>query len=313
MLSAKRGGGKVELMSSRFFFFFKTVREIADGMGARLLLRVDGRRRRQAGFIREALASSCRDSHRRIIASLSTLPDRIAKLEPTLQCLLNQTRPPDEIVLAIPPFSFRQKKAYVIPPALAAISQLQIVRCDRDWGPATKFIPTIQRELAAGRGGTLVMVVDDDRIYPRDAIETYLHYQEQLPDDALCFRGGEMPRSLDWQDAKLTYGDQIREPRPVAVVTGCGSYLIQPRFFDKALWDYSNAPAGAFFMDDIWISGCLDRRGVKKYVVPASAMMRTVARQLGTLTLHDVPGGRQPSNNETIRYFHESWNVFASR
>ena len=313
MLSAKRGGGKVELMSSRFFFFFKTAREIADGMGARLLLRVDGRRRRQAGFIRETLASSCHDSHRRIIASLSTLPDRIAKLGPTLQSLLNQTRPPDEIVLAVPPFSFRQKKAYVIPPALAAISQLQIVRCDRDWGPATKFIPTIQRELAADRGGTLVMVVDDDRIYPRDAIETYLHYQEQLPDAALCFRGGEMPRTLDWQDAKLTYGDQIREPRPVAVVTGCGSYLIQPRFFDEALWDYSNAPAGAFFMDDIWISGCLDRRGVKKYVVPGSAMMRTVARQLGTLTLHDVPGGRQPSNNETIRYFHESWNVFASR
>ena len=313
MLSAKRGGGKVELMSSRFFFFFKTAREIANGMGARLLLRVDGRRRRQAGFIRETLASSCHDSHRRIIASLSTLPDRIAKLGPTLQSLLNQTRPPDEIVLAVPPFSFRQKKAYVIPPALAAISQLQIVRCHRDWGPATKFIPTIQRELAADRGGTLVMVVDDDRIYPRDAIETYLHYQEQLPDAALCFRGGEMPRSLDWQDAKLTYGDQIREPRPVAVVTGCGSYLIQPRFFDEALWDYSNAPAGAFFMDDIWISGCLDRRGVKKYVVPGSAMMRTVARQLGTLTLHDVPGGRQPSNNETIRYFHESWNVFASR
>jgi hypothetical protein len=168
-------------------------------------------------------------------------------------------------------------------------------------------------ELVADRAGTLIMVVDDDRIYPRDAIETYLHYHEQLPDAALCFRGGEMPRSLDWEDAKMTYADLIREPRPVAVVTGCGSYLIQPRFFDEALWDYSNAPAGAFFMDDIWISGCLDRRGVKKYVVPGSAMMRTAVRQLGTLTLHDVPGGRQPSNNETIRYFQESWNVFASR
>jgi len=31
------------------------------------------------------------------------------------------------------------------------------------------------------------MVVDDDRIYPRDALETYLHYNEQLPDAALCF------------------------------------------------------------------------------------------------------------------------------
>ncbi len=254
MFSAKRAGGKVELMFSRFFFFFKTVREIADGLGALFLLRVERRRRRQVEFIRETLASCHDRARRRVIISLSTLPDRIAGIGPTLQCLLNQTRQPDEIVLSIPPFSLRRNKAYVIPPALAAISQLQIVCCDRDWGPATKFIPTIQRELAV-----------------------------------------------------------IREPRPVAVVTGCGSYLIQPRFFDEALWDYSNAPAGAFFMDDIWISGCLDRRGVKKYVVPGSAMMRTAVRQIGTLTLHDVPGGRQPSNNETIRYFHESWNVFASR
>ena len=119
MLSAKRTGGKMELMFSRFFFFFKTAREIADGMGARFLLRVEGRRRRQVEFIRETLASSRHHSHRRIIVSLSTLPDRIAKLKPTLQCLLNQTRPPDEIVLAIPPFSLRQQKAYVIPPALA--------------------------------------------------------------------------------------------------------------------------------------------------------------------------------------------------
>ena len=192
-------GGKVELMFSRFFFFFKTAREIADGLGARFLLRVGGRRRRQVEFIRETLASSRHHSRRRIIVSLSTLPDRIARLRPTLRCLLNQTRPPDEIVLSIPPFSLRQQKAYVIPPALAAISQLQIVRCDRDWGPATKFIPTIQRELVADRAGALVMVVDDDRIYPRDAIETYLHYYDQLPDAALCFRGGEMPRSLDWR------------------------------------------------------------------------------------------------------------------
>jgi len=26
-------------------------------------------------------------------------------------------------------------------------------------------------------------------------------------------------------------------------------------------------------MDDMWISGCLERRGVEKYVIPASNMM----------------------------------------
>ena len=305
--------GKVELMFSRFFFFLQTAGEMIGGWGAWLLLRVEGRRRQQVEFVRETLAGSQYHHEGRIIVSLSTLPDRIARLEPTLRCLLNQTRPPDEIVLAVPSFSLRQEKAYVIPPVLAAIPQLQILRCERDWGPATKFIPAIQRELAAARAGTLVLVVDDDRIYPRNAIETYLHYQAQLPDAALCFRGGQMPRSLDWRDAKLTYADRVREPQPVAVVTGCGSYLVQPRFFNESLWDYSGAPPGAFFMDDIWISGCLDRRGVKKYVVPASAMMRTAARQLGTLTLHDIPGGRRQSNNETIRFFQSSWNVFTPR
>ena len=42
-------------------------------------------------------------------------------------------------------------------------------------------------------------------------------------------------------------------------------------------------------------------------------MMRTAARQLGTLTLHDIPGGRRQSNNETIRFFQSSWNVFTPR
>ena len=147
----------------------------------------------------------------------------------------------------------------------------------KDWGPATKFIGAIQDELAAGRENTLIMVVDDDRLYPRDALETYLFYSEQLPDAALCFRGAAMPSTLDWDDAKMIYAKDLREPRPVAVITGCGSYLVRPRFFDQSLWDYSKAPSVAFYIDDIWISAWLSRRGVKRYVVPASAMMRSVS------------------------------------
>ncbi len=33
------------------------------------------------------------------------------------------------------------------------------------------------------------MVVDDDRVYPGDALEAYLDYSELLPGAALCFRG----------------------------------------------------------------------------------------------------------------------------
>jgi hypothetical protein len=280
-------------------------------LGVKRLHPRNRKRRRQTRFIGETLAVNRTLDNRHVIVSLSTVPDRINNLTPTIRSLLKQTRPPDEIVLAIPEFSLRERRHYVVPKYISRLPRVRILRCREDWGPATKFIAVIQDELAAGRPDTLIMVVDDDRVYPRDALETYLHYSEQLPDAALCFRGAAMPSTLDWDDAKMIRASELREPRPVAVITGCGSYLIQPRFFDKSLWDYSVAPQIAFHIDDIWISGWLSRRGVKRYVVPASAMMRSVLRQRWTVSLNKIPG-RQKLNNEIIEFFRETWDVFAS-
>ena len=265
-------------------------------------------RRRQVRFIRETLANGRRSNDRRVIASLSTVPDRIGNLEPTIRSLLKQTRPPDEIVLAIPEFSVREQRPYVVPKYISQLPRVRVLHCAEDWGPATKFIGAIRDELAAGRENTLIMVVDDDRLYPRDALETYLYYSEQLPNAALCFRGAAMPSTLDWDDAKMIYAKDVREPRPVAVITGCGSYLVQPRFFDQSLWDYSKAPSVAFYIDDIWISAWLSRRGVKRYVIPASARMGSVSRQRRTVSLNKIPG-RQKLNNETIAFFRDAWDI----
>src|SRR5947208_5138982 len=279
-------------------------------LGHKRLLPVIRKRRRQVRFIREVLASSRKSDGRRVIASLSTVPERIGNLGPTIRSLLRQTRPPDEIVVAVPEYSIREQRSYVVPKYVSRWPRLRVLHCPRDWGPATKFIPIVREELTAGRGNTLIVVVDDDRIYPRDALETYLHYSEQLPEAALCFRGAVMPSTLDWDDAKMIRASELREPRPVAVITGCGRDLIQPSFFDESLWDYSAAPQVAFHIDDIWISGCLSRHGVKRYVVPASAMMRSVLRQRWTVSLNKIPG-RQKLNNEIIAFFRETWDVFA--
>lgn len=284
---------------------------ISAAVGLEKGLPVLRKNRQQVRFVHETLAGKGTFDHRRVIASLSTLPARINHLRPTIQSLLNQTRPPDEIVVSIPEFSKREQKHYVIPDYLARMPRVRILRCEKDWGPATKFIATVQDELKAGRGDTLIMVVDDDRAYSRDAVQTYLYYHEQLPEGALCFRGAAMPRSFDWRDARMVFGNRLRRPQQIAVVTGCGSYLIQPRFFDESLWDYSTAPQSAFYMDDIWISGYLSRRGIDRHVIPAAKMMRSVIGQRWTLSLHDVPNGRQFNNNETIKFFQDTWNVFA--
>jgi hypothetical protein len=54
-----------------------------------------------------------------------------------------------------------------------------------------------------------------------------------------------IPRSLNWRHSKLIYA--VLTPQRVTVMTGCRSYLIQPRFFDSALWDYSTAPEGVLY------------------------------------------------------------------
>jgi len=291
--------------------FIRKLEEMVSRTGENVYSLLFGRQ--QARFIRQLLSNSSSTGNRRLVCSLTTLPDRIGNLEPTIRSLVEQTRPPDEIVIAVPEFSKRQGKQYVVPDYLAKIPRVRILRVPEDWGPATKFIPVIQGELAAGRGDTLVVVVDDDRTYPCDALETYLHYHAQLPEAALCFRGALIPHNLVWLLPKLIRANQIREPERVAVMTGTASYLVQPRFFDSTLWDYNPAPMSAFYMDDIWISGNLDRRGVEKYAVPTSAMMRTVRQQAGTMSLHRVPRGRTYHNNQVVEYFRDTWNVFSSR
>ena len=263
--------------------------------------------RRQVRFIRETLASDTKLDDRRIIASLSTVPERIGNLGPTIRSLLRQTRPPDEIVLAIPEFSIREQRPYAVPKHVSRWPRMRILHCRRDWGPATKFIPIVRDELAAGRGDTLIMVVDDDRIYPRDALETYLHYSKQLPDAALCFRGARNAARPGLADAKM-----IRAKRGSPTATRSGDHRVRKLFNPTevlrriTLGLFPSARSGAFYMDDIWISGWLARRSVKRYVVPASAMMRSVFRQRRTLSLHDVPNGRQYNNNETIAFFGEA-------
>lgn len=311
-LDARVSYGPYDVDLVSMFPLISIVFVILAALGLKRFVPILRRRQGQIRFIRQTLAGTVKSDDRRVIVSLSTVPDRINNLRPTIRALLKQTRLPDEIVLAIPEFSTREQRPYVVPKYISRLPRVRILRCRKDWGPATKFIPTVQEELTAERGNTLIMVVDDDRVYPRDALESYLYYSAQLPEAALCFRGAPMPRSMDWRNAKMTYANELREPRRVAVITGCGSYLIQPRFFDESPWDYSGASPIAFYNDDIWISACLSRRGVKRYVVPASAMMRSVLRQRWTVSHNKVPN-RQQLNNEDIAFFRDTWDVFASR
>ena len=84
------------------------------------------------------------------------------------------------------------------------------------------------------------------------------------------------------------YGNELFWPHPVSVIRGNCGYLVQSKFFDNQLWDgYGDAPPGAFFMDDVWISGRLAAGGVRRFVVPFDEDQFTMSPGLDNVTTLD--------------------------
>lgn len=238
----------------------------------------------------------------RVVISLTTMPSRIERIRPVLNSLLDQDRPADEVLLAVPSESLRERCPYRVPDFLRGNSAVTVLDCGRDWGPATKLIPAVLRE----QPDTLIIAVDDDNIYPRDMVSTFLRWHREYPDAALGYRGWELPPSLDWAAAPTLYATSLPGCRRVDVVTGTWGILVQPRFFDPQLTDYSDYPRDAFFVDDIWFNGHLARRDVPRIVIPALfPPLPTRSSWINGLCF--VENADSTRNNKVIRAFEPHW------
>src|SRR5687768_8477868 len=96
--------------------------------------------------------------HIRTVFSLTTTPDRINRIRPTLESLRDQTRPANAIYLNVPYYSRKTGKPYQLPEWLDDFPEVTVVRCE-DYGPATKLIPALELEKDPE---TIIIVVDDD-------------------------------------------------------------------------------------------------------------------------------------------------------
>jgi hypothetical protein len=242
-----------------------------------------------------------------LTVALTTTPARLPFIYPTLNGLLDQTVRPRRIVLAVPRWSQREQRPYRVPALLRRQTAIEVLACDRDWGPATKLIPALRQP---GRGpDDAVLAVDDDNIYPRRFVETFVRRAPEMPEAALSLRGWPMPASLRWRDSRALKGTEIAAPVRTDVITGCGGILVRPGFFDAAFFDYEPAPPGAFFVDDIWISGHLARRNVPKFVIPFSGpwIYAPAAAALCGRALDRQENRSGETNDRVIAYFSADW------
>lgn len=200
----------------------------------------------------------------KIIVSLSTIPDRIGLLGPTLASILDQTVLPDEICVNVPMLS-RKGKEYQIPHWLRDLKSVTIYRVDEDEGPGTKLLPTLRRERA--NPSTRIIVIDDDNIYNSKTLEWLLETSQRHEKNgakvAVTGYGvsldekGELPGILERGRTMFT-GE-----RETHLLQGFSGFLVTPAIFPEEAYDIKSGPKEAISVDDVWFSGWLAVYGVK--------------------------------------------------
>jgi hypothetical protein len=98
---------------------------------------------------------------KKIIISLSVRPEKIDKIKPMINSILDQTVGANQIVLNLP-----NNQDYNIPKEYENI--FTIFRCGKDYGECNKFIPTLLRE---ENSDTIIILLDEQYVFGQDYIE----------------------------------------------------------------------------------------------------------------------------------------------
>ena len=157
-----------------------------------------------------------------------------------IDSILNQTRKPDYFLLNIPKIFPRTGKSYDIPDFIKENNDIIVNVVDRDLGPATKVIPTIQfiKDNNIDTSETRIIYVDDDIRQLPDMISTFLKYSnnEKI---VLGSSGFDFKSPLQDNSGIIIVGRR-EHMRVVSVIEGYGAVCLSPKVFKSDFMDYFN-------------------------------------------------------------------------
>jgi len=209
-----------------------------------------------------------------VIITLTTVPERLADeaetgIKSVIESLCTQEDNDYEIHFNIPEINNITSIPYVIPVWLNILklkySHLKIFRTE-DYGPPTKFIPTLKR---IQDPGAILLVVDDDLIYHPKMIFEHRRHQSQLhTPGVVCYEGRGAEIALydgepgDMRDNWIVCVTQVREAHSVMHYK---SVSYKKYLFDDDLYNYY---LGRTFSDDALISKYMRDKKIRMYVFP---------------------------------------------
>ncbi|MFZ9046641.1 MAG: hypothetical protein ACO2ZZ_12310 [Cyclobacteriaceae bacterium] len=201
---------------------------------------------------------------------------------PTIRSLLNQSVLPEKIYIQIPAAHLCVYES--LEEKFASFDSVEVVSVSHDIGPATKwFFPIVDDNVDKTK---IIMVVDDDQIYPEGIVAHYESSVSQGVASTLC--GWPVPSGMNHRNsvpvcsaktrlfstAGLVEADQI-----VDIVQGASSFAFWKNDLLSVLPSIDDIMklGHARFADDILISGLIKTAGVKVKVVPAQFNLARIA------------------------------------
>jgi len=199
-----------------------------------------------------------------IIVTLTTLPRRLAYIQPVIDSILKQEYPPTKVQLYIP-IKYRREDVGEVDESHLPHG-CEIIRCSEDFGPATKILPAVIKH----RGSKVALVYcDDDRIYDKNWLKRLVEASDQYPESVIAEEAMNSKARLNtiyWRQRKILYkflriftfgiwkhNRFIKDEKP-NIAEGYGGVLVKPHFFNEEVFDI---PDILWTVDDIWLSGML--------------------------------------------------------
>lgn len=212
---------------------------------------------RNERFWRTPAVAATRPTDARIIVTLTTSPKRLPHLRPTLASLLNQSVPPDEIHLNVPPVFRRTGEPYVLPAWLNHCDPRIVVHRPDDIGPATKSVPTIER--LSTESHAIIVVVDDDVRYLHRTLEVLVEAVTRDPSRAYGLSGYVF--ETDWSNR------YDKRECNVEILEGWASWAVHRSALGDGLAAYFDSvrdERACFLHDDVVMSNWLALRAIPR-------------------------------------------------
>ncbi|MEC8064016.1 MAG: hypothetical protein VX112_04135, partial [Pseudomonadota bacterium] len=236
-----------------------------------------------------------------VYISLSTIPKRIGYIEDVLRSI--DLRWVEKVFIAVPERFTRTNEEYHIPASLLFHEKVEIIKAEKDEGPITKLLPALEKVRGAQNGDALLIVLDDDYIYPRGLVleHAYAVWQgkKTSASSAIVAQLGEKAKMPHAYRINKTVLQRIFTQKDPRLVHGVGSIGFLASAVDENMvrailaYEQKQGSNDCYLSDDAVLSYMLQKKGVEIQHINTKYLSHPMLQPLRAATeidaIHNIP------------------------